>query len=289
MFVRRTNPNTLTLEHPNTMPNALLRILTAVVGAPLLLGLVYLGGWYFGMLVLVLGLLAQHEVYGLMEQAGVRPWKVAGLVMGALLALRALVPWALPLALVGLLGVLAWSPFSKTEQPLSSLGGTVLGALYPTALLAFLTDLRLAQGPTVGDREAFLLTLTVFLLIWATDILAYYTGKAVGKHQLAPAISPKKTWEGSIGGALGAVGVAVALKLTLIAFLAWPHVIALALICGVVSQVGDLAESRFKRSVGVKDSGTILPGHGGVLDRFDAMVLAVPLAYLYLACIAHLY
>ncbi len=271
------------------MSNALLRILTAVVGAPLLLGLVYLGGWYFGVLVLVLGLLEQYEVYGLMEQAGVRPWKVAGLLLGVLLALRALVPFALPLALVGLLGVLAWSPFSKGEQPLSSLGGTVLGALYPTALLAFLTDLRLAQGPTVGDNEAFFLTSTVFLLIWATDILAYYTGKALGKHKLAPTISPKKTWEGAIGGALGAVAVAVVLKLTLIAFLAWPHVIALALICGVISQVGDLAESRFKRSVGVKDSGTILPGHGGVLDRFDAMVLAVPLAYLYLAYVARIF
>ena len=271
------------------MSNALLRVLTAVVGAPLLLGLLYLGGWYFGVLVLVLGLMAQHEVYGLMEQAAVRPWKVAGLVVGALLALRALVPWTLPLALVGVMGVLAWSPFSKSEQPLASLGGTLLGALYPTALLAFLTDLRLAQGPSVGDQEAFFLTLTVFLLIWATDILAYYSGKALGKHKLAPAISPKKTWEGSIGGALGALGAALALKLTLIDFLAWPHVVALALICGVVSQIGDLAESRFKRSVGAKDSGTLLPGHGGILDRFDAMVLAVPLAYLYLAHVARLF
>lgn len=271
------------------MPNALLRILTALIGAPLLLGLLYLGGWYFGVLVLVLGLLAQHEVYGLMEKAAVHPWKVAGLMLGGLLALRALVPLAVPLALVVLLGVLAWSPFSKREEPLSSLGGTVLGALYPAALLAFLTDLRLAQGPAIGDAEAFYLTLTVFLLIWATDILAYYTGKTLGRRKLAPSISPKKTWEGSVGGALGAVGAAVALKLTLIDFLAWPHVVALALICGIISQIGDLAESRFKRSVGAKDSGTILPGHGGVLDRFDAMVLAAPLAYLYLAYVARIF
>lgn len=269
--------------------NALLRVLTAVVGVPLLLGAAYLGGWYFGVLVLALGLLAQHEVYGLMERAAVRPWKAVGLLLGALLALRALVPFALPLALVGGLGVLAWSPFSRAEQPLLSLGATVLGVLYPTALLAFLTDLRLARGPAVGDLEAFFLTLMVFLLVWATDILAYYTGKAIGKHKLAPAISPKKTWEGSVGGALGAVGAAVALKLTLVAFLAWPHVLALALLCGVVSQLGDLAESRFKRAAGVKDSGTILPGHGGLLDRFDAMLLAGPLAYLYLAYVARLF
>ena len=271
------------------MSNALLRILTAVIGAPLLLGLAYLGGWYFGVLVLVLGMLAQYEVYGMMEQGGVRAWKVAGLALGGVLALRAFVPFALPLAVVGFLGLLAWSPFTKVEKPLSSLGATVLGAFYPTALLAFLTDLRLAQGPSVGDLEAFYLTLTVLLLIWATDILAYYTGKAIGKHKLAPAVSPKKTWEGSVGGALGAVLVAVALKLTLISFLDWSHVVALALICGVVSQVGDLAESRFKRSVGVKDSGRMLPGHGGLLDRFDAALLAVPLAYLYLAYVARIF
>ena len=271
------------------MSNAVLRILTAVIGAPLLLGSAYLGGWYFGVVVLVMGVLAQYEVYGMMEQGGVRPWKAAGLALGAVLALRAFVPVALPLAVVGVLGLLAWSPFARSEKPLSSLGATVFGALYPTALLAFLTDLRLARGPSVGDLEAFYLTLTVFLLIWATDILAYYTGKTFGRHKLAPLVSPKKTWEGAVGGALGALLAAVALKQTLLGFLAWPHLVALALICGVVSQVGDLAESRFKRVAGVKDSGTMLPGHGGLLDRFDAALLAVPLAYLYLAYVARLF
>lgn len=265
------------------MSNALLRILTAVIGAPLLLGITYLGGWYFGVLVLLLGLMAQMEVYGLMEQTDVRPWKSAGLVLGAVLALRAFIPFALPFALIGFLGLLAWSPFSRTKTPLFSLAGTLFGVIYPTALLAFLTDLRLSSGPSVGNLEAFYLTLSVFLLIWATDILAYYSGKTFGKHKLAPTISPKKTWEGAIGGATGAILVAVVLKLYLLPFLAWQHVLVMALICGGISQIGDLAESRFKRSVGAKDSSTILPGHGGVLDRFDAMILAVPLVYLYLA------
>ncbi|MFQ5571959.1 MAG: phosphatidate cytidylyltransferase, partial [Rhodothermales bacterium] len=230
------------------MSNALLRILTAVIGAPLLLGLAYLGGWYFGLLVLVVSLTAQAEMYGLMEKASIQPLKIAGLVIGAMLALRGLVPYATPLALAGLVGVLAWSPFSKADNPLTSLGGTVLGVFYPTALLSFLTDLRLGTGLETGDLEAFYLTLTLFLLVWATDTLAYYSGKAMGKHPLAPTVSPKKTWEGSIGGAIGAVLVAVLLKFTLLSFLAWPHVVALALICGIVIQVGDLVESRFKRA-----------------------------------------
>lgn len=268
------------------MSNALLRIVTALVGAAVLLGLTYVGGWYFAVFVLLLCLLAQHEVYGMMAHAGVRPFKAVGLVMGALLAGRALIPMALPLALLLLLGLLAVVPFLSGEKPLERLSGTVFGAVYPAALLAFLADLRLAEGVGIGDLEVFYLTLTVFLLIWATDTLAYYTGKAIGKHKLAPAVSPKKTWEGSIGGAVGAVGVAVALKFTLIDFLAWPHTVVLALICGIISQLGDLAESRFKRAAGVKDSGTILPGHGGVLDRFDAMILAAPLVYLYLVHVA---
>lgn len=268
------------------MSNAVLRILTALVGAPLLLGLAYLGGWYFGVLVLGVALLAQAEVYGLMEQAGMQPWKAAGWLVGGLVALRSLVPGAVPVALVVLLGMLVWSPFSKGERPLLDLGGTVLGVVYPVVLFSFLTDLRLARGPSVGDLEAFYLTLTAFLLIWVTDTFAYYTGKSIGRRKLAPLISPKKTWEGAIGGALGAVVLAAVLKLTVLAFLAWPHVIALAVIGGVVGQIGDLAESRFKRSVGAKDSGTLLPGHGGLLDRFDAMILTVPCIYLYLVFVA---
>jgi phosphatidate cytidylyltransferase len=225
----------------------------------------------------------------MMEQAGLQPWQRFGLMLGAMVGLHPLVPEALPVALLLLLGGLAWSPFARSEKPLHSLSATMLGVLYPTALLVFLTALRVGRGPDVGDAEAFYLTVTVFALVWATDILAYYTGKSLGRHKLAPSVSPKKTWEGSVGGALGALLVAVGLKLTLIPFLAWPHVMAVALSCGIVSQLGDLAESRFKRSVGAKDSGTLLPGHGGVLDRFDAMILAAPLVYLYLTYIARLF
>lgn len=268
--------------------NATLRILTALIGAPLLLGLVYLGGWPFGLLVVALAVLAQVEVYGLMKTAGLAPWTWAGLAIGALAALHPLWAPAVPLAVVGVLGVLAWSPFSARERPLFDLAATVFGVVYPSLLFAFLSALRLGGG-FVDDAGAFALTLSVFLLIWATDTFAYYVGKNLGRHKLAPLISPKKTWEGAVGGAVGALLVAVVLKLTVLAFLAWPHVVAMALICGIVSQVGDLAESRLKRSVGAKDSGTLLPGHGGLLDRFDALLLAVPLVYLYLAYVARLF
>lgn len=264
------------------MSNALLRILTALVGVPLLVLLIYLGGWYFGLAVLVAALLAQYEAYRLMEEAAMEPMKAVGLVLGALVALQPLWHEAWMAVLFVTVGVFVYSPFSRAERPLHSLGSTFLGVLYPTALFSFLSLIRQLRVAGPDADAAWLLTLAVFLFVWASDTMAYYVGKSIGKRPLAPLISPKKTWEGSVGGVAGALVAAVILKLTLLAFLAWPHVLALAFIGGVVGQVGDLAESRLKRSVGVKDSGTFLPGHGGLLDRFDAVFLSAPLSYLYL-------
>ena len=250
----------------------------------------YLGGWWFGGLILAAALLAQHEAYHLMEQGGLAPDKPAGLVLGVLTGGWSLIPEAGPVALAVALLWLAASPVRPAIQaPLATFAATITGAIYPTLFLTFMVKLRLESGAAFGDREGFWLTLAVLVLIWATDTFAYYTGKSIGRHALAPSVSPKKTWEGSIGGALGAFAVAVGLKLTVLAFLPWVHLVVVAVICGVVSQLGDLAESKMKRAVGVKDSGTILPGHGGLLDRFDALILAAPLVYLYLAYAARLF
>ncbi len=271
--------------------NATLRVITALVGAPLFLLLAYLGGWPFGILVAAVALIGQHELYRLSEAGGVRPYYAAGLGLGLLLALRPLAPWSLPLGVAAAILLFVGSVFIRAgeHKPIERLAATGLGLLYPVLPLSFLVDLRQAEGPEVGSAEAFYLVLTTFLLVWATDTFAYYTGRAFGRRPLAPAISPKKTMEGSLGGVAGAVVVAVVLKLTLLPFLAWAHLAALALIGGVVSQLGDLAESRLKRSVGMKDSGSLLPGHGGVLDRFDAVIVAAPLIFLYLRYAAGLF
>lgn len=271
------------------MSNLTLRILTAVVGIPLIAGATYAGGWWFTGVVLVGALAAQWEVYGLLRHEGARPFVWSGLVLGALLVVRSVWPPALALATFGAVLLVAVGPFVKqAEQPLRNLSATFFGVVYPAGLLAFLIDLRIGRGPTVGDLDAIWLTLTALVLIWATDSFAYFVGRAVGKRPLAPFISPKKTWEGAVGGAVSAIGVAAVLKLTLVPMLSWVDALALALICGVFSQFGDLAESHLKRSVGVKDSGRLLPGHGGLLDRLDALILAVPCVYLYLHYLARL-
>ncbi len=265
------------------MENSTTRVLTALVGAPLLVGAVWLGGWPLALVVALVALGAQDEVYRLAEAGGVRPHRWVGLALGACVALRALWPPLVDVALAGAVVYVAALPFVADRAHLPAAFGTTLGALvYPTALVTTLTSLRVEAGAALPGNEAFWLTLAVFVAVWASDTLAYYTGRTWGRHPLAPRVSPKKTVEGAVGGLVGALAGVALLKALALPSLAWPHAFVLAALGGLVSPLGDLAESRLKRSVGVKDSGTLLPGHGGLLDRFDALIVAAPLAYLYL-------
>jgi len=269
--------------------NSVLRVLTALVAAPLVVGMAYAGGWVFGALVVGIALLGQWELYRLAEQAGLSPQSVWGMVIGALIVVQPLWPLAGGLAIGVGVALLALMPFLfQRKALLGSLSVTFFGALYPAVLLGFLLRLRMARGTDIGDHEAFLLVLLVLLLVWASDVFAYYVGKSVGRRPLAPTISPNKTWEGSLGGFVAALVIGVAFKLTIGEFLAWEHLFALVFIGGVLGPFGDLAESHLKRAVDADDSSAILPGHGGLLDRFDAMVVAAPLVYGYLVFVAGL-
>lgn len=272
------------------MSNAVLRILTALVAAPLVVALAYWGGWPFGLLVAGIALLAQAELYAMAEASGLQPHQPLGLVLGALVVLTPLWPAAAPLAVLVGIGLVALVPFLfAQERALASLAATLLGAFYPAFLLGFLLRLRVARGPTLDDQGAFYLVLLTLLLVWASDVFAYYVGKSIGRRPLAPVISPKKTWEGVLGGLAGALVVALGFAWGVEAAPAWPHALALAVIAAGVGPLGDLAESHLKRAVDVKDSSTLLPGHGGLFDRFDAMTVVAPLVYLYLAYVAGLF
>ncbi len=269
--------------------NLLLRVLTALVGIPLLVGALWLGGWVFAGVVVAMAVAGMLESYRLLGLAGLPAYRAGGLVLGLLLVLAPVWPPALPLAVVWGVGLLARAPFRRvplSEAPVR-LAATFFGALYPAALLGSLLALRLHPGPE--DRQAFWLTLGLLVMIWAADTLAYAVGRLMGKRPLAPRVSPGKTWEGFVGGLGGALLAAVVLRLSVLDFLAWPHVLVLGLLCGAIGPPGDLAESLLKRAAGVKDSGNLLPGHGGVLDRFDALVVVAPLAYCYLRWVAGLY
>ena len=138
---------------------------------------------------------------------------------------------------------------------------------------------RLGAWPNSGRR----LLLFALVLTWAADTTAYFVGRAIGKHPLAPHISPKKTWEGSIGSMIGSLLVAYAFRFWIQIPLL--HLILMAVLGNIAGQMGDLLESAYKRSAGVKDSGGLLPGHGGVLDRIDALILCIPVIWYYLVLV----
>ena len=269
------------------MSNLSQRILTALVGAVVVLTAVWTGGWPFALLITALALLAQREVYGLLERAGTRPFLYLGLALGALAVLRSRLALAEPLLVLGALAVLGGVLYRRPESPLLDASATLFGVAYPAALCGSLVALRgpgtwLDAFPAEAHTGFWLVTAVLFC-VWGTDTFAYFAGRALGRHPLFPRVSPKKTWEGAVGGALGALLLAAGFKAftPLDAALTWLDVAVVALACGVASPFGDLAESLFKRSVGAKDSASWLPGHGGMLDRIDAAVVAVPLVALW--------
>lgn len=250
------------------------RVLTALVGIPILLWLVHSGGYAFGLFVAGVSVLCCYE-YALILRLGGRPVQAVSVVLvGGALASCAALGGPLPLALAaGVLLVALTELFSKAHS-MDRAALTLFGALFAgwmPAHLALIRDLR-------PHGEGFILLL--LLCTWTTDSAAYFAGRAFGKNALASEVSPKKTWEGAVAGFIASVLVALLVHRFLLREALSPLWAAgLGLAIGVVGQLSDLAESMIKRDAGVKDSGALLPGHGGVFDRFDSYILAAPALY----------
>ena len=264
------------------------RILTALILAPLVLVVVFLGPkWLIATAVAAVAMLAGWEFLGLAERCGAKPSRIV--VVVAIAALFAgNFQWPDQTAIIfGLLslGLLVYCTFrSPVERMLLDASTSIFGLCYAGLTLIAVPVLREeANGPS----------LVVFLLcvVWAGDIAALYVGRNWGRRKLAPALSPNKTWVGSMGSVAGSLLVTAALmevgnllaqwnyvKLSF-ADEVWWYWPLLAVVVNVAAQVGDLAESALKRSAGVKDSGDLLPGHGGMLDRIDALLLAAPVLW----------
>lgn len=251
------------------------RAVTAAVIIPAQVLLIHAGGAVFAGFVVLLSFQMLRELGAMLEKGG-RPvdraaMTLAGTGVAAAVALGLPVAASLALAAAGVLLREMTGARSPDRAAWTLFGAAVLGALP-----AFLAPLRaLPQGE--------LLTLLAFSAAWAVDTGAYVAGKTLGRHKLAPLVSPGKTWEGSIGGFLAAAATAAAFAWAVPGLLTWPQAAGVALIVGVVGQVSGLANSMIKRAMGVKDSGTLLPGHGGALDRFDTFVLTAALLFALLA------
>ena len=259
------------------------RVLTAAVGIPVVVAVTYVGGTLFAGVIAVAAIIAQLELYDLQRKIGWNPSSVLGVILALAVIIRYEISWNESILIVIVLVILGdLLRTGPDRDPISRVAGTVMGVLYPVWLFSYFISIRLGLEASLSRVEAFALTMLLLILVWVADSSAYYVGKSFGKTPLAPTLSPKKTWEGSVAAIPGAIVAAVIFKLLWLPFLSWTDVVVLALISGAWGQVGDLAESALKRSAGVKDSGSILPGHGGMLDRLDSLIVVAPLYYLYL-------
>ncbi len=180
--------------------------------------------------------------------------------------------------------VFIYELFTKTEQPFSNLAFIALGVFYVTIPMILLSIVAF-RGAAFSPALAF----GMLILVWANDTAAYMTGSQIGKHKFFPRISPKKTWEGIIGGAVGAIVISclcsLVFKSETLSMIEW---MGLGVVIAIFGPLGDLVESMMKRSLNIKDSGNLLPGHGGFLDRFDAFIFIIPFSALYLHLIGQL-
>jgi len=252
------------------------RILVAAILLPLVIGLVYLGGWWLFGLALVGGLLALHELYVMVRD--LRPLVLGGF-LGFALTMLGLQLGGLEWMLGGLLStfVFAFVVYGLggvRQAATTSFGVTLLGVAWVGAGIGCLLLIR--DIPEFG----FWAVMAVLFTVFAADTGAFFVGRTFGRHSLAPAISPKKSWEGLVGGVLAAVGMAfVILYKDRADFLSIPQSLLLGLVIALAAVLGDLFESAVKRDLEVKDSGRVLGGHGGMLDRLDSLLWAGPAAY----------
>lgn len=266
------------------------RILTAVVALPILLYTVWSQSPYFFVALTTIAIvLALGEFYSLAAKTGVKPQAVSGyaaaLVVIASFVFEepALIVAALVALSIGSLGAAILQP-DEMKKALAGVSTTVFGVIYVALLAGCLVGVRMiadaAPRTPVPHLASKLLTM-FFAIVMMTDTGAYYTGRSIGRHKLAPRVSPGKTIEGAIGGFVMAVVTGFLCKLVFFPEIPTLHALAMGAVLGAIGQIGDLAESLLKRASNVKDSGNLLPGHGGMLDRIDSMLFCAPALYYY--------
>ncbi|MBA3923517.1 MAG: phosphatidate cytidylyltransferase [Nostocaceae cyanobacterium] len=278
------------------------RIVSGIVAIALAVSMTLLGGWYFTLLFSVIVYLGQQEYFDLVRATGIAPAAKTTLVDSQVMLIVATIDSALADVVMPVAGtfICFYLLFQPKLATIADISTSILGLFYCGYLPSYWVRLRAIDAATVSNLplggywpdnwasisssgfaslpSGLTTTILTFLCIWAADIGAYSVGKMFGKTRLCE-VSPKKTVEGAVFGVLASVGVAVVGA----CYLDWPLCpvtgLALGLLIGIASLLGDLTESMMKRDAGVKDSGQLIPGHGGILDRADSYVFTAPLVY----------
>lgn len=290
------------------------RVLVAAVGIPLAAVLVYLGGIAYWSAACIISGLALWEFYRMTEVKGIKANKIVGLLFAFAIQsvfylnhnrsnVASVFVATLFVTLFFVMVAFISELFSKNDNPINNIATTIMGVLYigfPMAALigirefALFAAQRTDQVPVghyseilkafaqMNDLSWAMFTLFTMGAVWICDSGAYFVGKSMGKHKLLERVSPKKSWEGAIGGFIFTIICYTALLSFFIPAFPTLHAGIIGALIGVVGQVGDLAESLLKRDAGVKDSSKLIPGHGGILDRFDSILFVAPTVYLYL-------
>jgi phosphatidate cytidylyltransferase len=262
------------------------RVLTALIALPVLIASILVAQLelLFVAIAAAAILAGLYEFYLLARRRELKPEQTLGLVAAAALLVGFYfnLPAREPVALLAALVLLTIIVLSTTmlrgapfDKMLASAGATLLGVLYVAVLGGHIVALRAGFVPLVAAK----LLSFFFLVLMGSDIAAYYTGRALGRHKLAPTVSPGKTWEGALGGMVASLAAATVAHFLFFRELGLAAALPLAAVMNVLGVVGDLTESALKRGAGAKDAAKILPGHGGLLDRLDSLLFNAPVIY----------
>ena len=281
------------------MNNFFQRLLVAVVGIPILLGAAIAGGIWFFLVMQIIAVGVLYELYRLAEKKQTHPHYIIGLagLTGILIffgypslseifnmnqGMSEAYNFITVVAIFFVLISIVYELYRYTGSSFLNIGTTMFGVLY----------VGVGLGTFIGLRELFdsgAIIILIFISIWVCDTAAYLGGIAIGKHKLYTAVSPNKTVEGAVFGFVFAIITSIVCKYIFVGDISFFDAFMIGLIVGIVGQVGDLAESMLKRDVGVKDSSSFFPGHGGFLDRFDSVMFVAPAVYLYVVTGMHMY
>ncbi|MFN0158074.1 MAG: phosphatidate cytidylyltransferase [Bacteroidota bacterium] len=300
------------------MSNLTIRVLVALVGIPIILLLTMAGGFYFFVFVVLVSSLALHEYYRLAIKRGALPQVGLGLFFGICVnaafvhhrlqvmfpefLLPSMAECVLILFLLFVPAILVNELFRNKGTPTLNVATTLSGVLYVSLFMGSLVGLRELFIPqvfpvdlhfgvsgipvppeiiqTIDDWGGYTI-ITIFAAIWLCDSAAYFAGTRWGKHKLFPRVSPNKSWEGAVAGFIFAIVTFVVARQVVLPYMDFSTAIVCGMIVGIFGQAGDLVESLIKRDTGVKDSSSLIPGHGGVLDRFDSLMFVSPLLFFY--------